>query len=259
MKALRTIVFVIISLPVLAVLFWFVAIPGDVLQKKIEGAVADAGNSALGLNIEGFQKGLFFSLSADSLDLTIDNRPALTITDFRGHYTPRFLTSGQLGFALRARIGHGSVNGNITLPLHGSIRIHEADLGAVPYLTQFNMKIDGSVSSDIALDNGVVDVTFDVPDLHIDDSSSIIPLLNTFTKLQGSLSVKGGTITIESVSMEGGKGYARLKGTITNRIMHLVLELMPLSEKLSTMESMIIGKYVVSPGYYVVPINGPLP
>ncbi len=67
----------------------------------------------------------------------------------------------------------------------------------------------------------------DVPDLSIGDDSTVIPLLNTFRKLRGSLSVKGNTVMIDSVSLEGEKGYARLKGDIKNGVTDLSLELMP--------------------------------
>jgi hypothetical protein len=41
--------------------------------------------------------------------------------------------------------------------------------------------------------------------------------------------------------------------------MDLVIELMPDRDKLNALESMMIGKYIVSPGYYVVPIKGMMP
>jgi len=40
--------------------------------------------------------------------------------------------------------------------------------------------------------------------------------------------------------------------------MNLKLELMPDQDKLSDIESMLIGKYQVSPGYYAIPVRGPV-
>ena len=105
------------------------------------------------------------------------------------------------------------------------------------------------------LKNNFLTVAFKVPDLDIDDSDSVIPLLNTFHRLQGSLSIENSIIKITSISLEGDKGYARLKGDIANRRLNLSLELMPDENKLSTGESMLIGRYIVSPGYYVIPIR----
>ncbi len=100
---------------------------------------------------------------------------------------------------------------------------------------------------------------FEIPDLDIAESAlSVIPFLNTFHKIQGALSIKNNIITFDSVSLEGEKGYARLKGRITNGYMNLSLEVMPEAGKLTSLEEMLIGKYIVSPGYYVVPLKGPV-
>jgi hypothetical protein len=241
------------------VLLWLIALPTDVIRESIEDAVARSGHSNMSLSVEGLRKGIFFALYADSLNLKVDNTPALKITDFKGNYSPRYLTDRQLGFSIKGKVGSGDVRGVLKVPLEGTIRIDRAELKSIPYLEQFGMNIKGSVTSDINIINDVVKVIFEVPDLNIDDSASVIPLLNTFRKLQGALSVKGNSISVDSISLEGDKGYARLKGDITNNVMNLALELMPAAGKLNTMESMLVGKYIVSPGYYVVPIKGPLP
>ncbi len=237
-------------------LVWIIAIPDGVIRRQIEDAVARAGNKSLNLQVDGFKKGVFFSLHADSLNLSIDGRPALKITDFTGSYSPRYLASGQLAVTIRGKIGTGKVSGTVKLPLEGKIIIDRAELSSVPYLTQFNININGSLSSEINIIHDVVKMNIDVPDLNIDDRDSVIPLLNTFRRMQGAISIKGNSIRFDSISLEGEKGYARLKGNITNNVMDLYLELMPIAGTLNTMESMLIGKYIVSPGYYVVPIRG---
>jgi type II secretion system protein N len=259
MKIFRVVLYIIIGIPVLLILFWLIAVPNDLIQERIENAVEHSGGNNMSLSVEGLGKGIFFTLHADSLDLKVEDKPAVKITDFTGSYSPRYLSGGQLGFVIKGKMGTGDVHGIVKLPLEGTIQIDRAELNAIPYLTQFGIDINGSITSDIHIINDDVKVVFEVPDLNIDDSASVIPLLNTFNRLQGALSVKGNTIHVDSISLEGDKGYARLKGIITNNVMHLDLELMPDEDKLNTMESMLIGKYTVSPGYYVVPIKGPLP
>ncbi len=259
MTKIRNVILAVIAVPVLLVLIWFFAIPLNLIQERIEDAVARCGSGNMILSITGLRKGVFFSLYADSLDLKIDNRPALKITDFVGNYSARYLTDRRLGFAIKGKIGTGDINGVLKLPLQGNIKVDRAELNAIPYLKQFGSDMGGNVSSDIKIENDAAGVIFDVPDLRIDDSSSVFPLLNTFRKLQGALSVKGNSINIDSIGLEGEKGYARLKGNITNNVMKLTLELMPAAGALNNMESMLIGRYIVSPGYYVVPIEGPLP
>jgi hypothetical protein len=259
MAKLRNIIYVAISIPVFLMLVWLFAIPDNLIREKIEDAIARSGNSNRGLSINGLKKGIFFIIYADSLKMKINNRPALEITDFAGSFSPRYLTDKKLGFAIRGKIGTGDINGILKLPLEGNIKIDRAELTAIPYLMQFDMDINGNVFSDINIRNDIVKVIFEVPDLNIDDSTSVIPLLNTFHRLQGALLIKGNTIKINSISLKGDKGYARLKGDIKNNVMDLILELMPIKDKLNALESMMIGKYIVSPGYYVVPIKGPLP
>ena len=120
------------------------------------------------------------------------------------------------------------------------------------------IKTNGHVSADILLKSKSALITFQVPDMDLRESTIIIPFINSFHRIHGALSVSGNDVKLESVSLEGDKGYARLKGDIRNNIMDLRLELMPAMEKLSSVESMLIGKYIVSPGYYVLPIKGPI-
>jgi len=259
LKKLRNILLVLAGLPVFLVLLWTIAVPVDLIKERLESAVAGPAGGNAALSVNGLRKGIFFTLSAESLDLKIDSRPALRISDFSGSFTPRYLTGGKLGFDIKGRIGTGDVSGILKLPLEGSIKADRAELSEIPYLARFDTVINGHVSSDITINGNVIKMLFNVPDLNIDDSASVIPLLNTFRKLQGAISVNDNTIQVDSVSLDGEKGYARLKGRITGNIMDLSLELMPVAGTLNTLESMVIGKYIVSPGYYVVPIKGPLP
>ncbi len=259
MRRFRAVLYIAAGIPVFAILVWFFAIPDKVIQDMLADSMARAGNGSLSLSVEDFRKGILFNLHAGSVELKIDDRPALRITDFSGGLTPRYLAGGRLAFAINGKIGTGDVNGILKLPVEGKIIIDRAELDAIPYLAGFGLEIKGRVSSEITIRGGSVHVIFEVPDLNIDDSASVIPLLNTFRRLQGALSVEGNSITISSINLEGEKGYARLRGSITDGVMDMQLELMPDEDKLNTMESMLIGKYAVSPGYYVIPLRGPVP
>ncbi|MEW6602228.1 MAG: type II secretion system protein GspN [Nitrospirota bacterium] len=259
MIKLRNILLVLAFVPVLLILLWTIAVPLDLIKERLESSVTGQADGSMTLSLNGLRKGIFFSLYAESLELKIDNSPALIITGFTGRLSPCCLADLRLGFDMKGRIGTGDVSGTIKIPLEGSIRAERAELSEVPYLTRFNTAVNGHVASDIGINGNELRIIFNVPDLAIDDSSSIIPLLNTFTKLQGALTLKGSTIQVDSISLDGTKGYARLKGKIVGNIMDLSLELMPETDKLNTLESMVVGKYIVSPGYYVVPITGPLP
>jgi type II secretion system protein N len=259
MKKFLNILYGVAGILVFLVLVWLFAIPVSLIQSNIEDVVARSGNSNMRLTIEGLRKGFFLNLYADRLDLNIDNRAALTVTEFNGRFAPGYLLYGKLAVRIKGNIADGDLNGVFQYPVNGEMKIEKAALDKIPYLARFGIDIKGSAYSDIAMDIEAVNIDFKVPDLSIDESSTIIPLLNTFHTLQGSVSLIQNRVNVDSVSLEGDKGYARLKGNIINKKMDLAIELMPDRDKLNALESMMIGKYIVSPGYYVIPIKGAMP
>lgn len=260
MIKLRHFLYATVSIPLILILIWFFAVPDELIKEKIEDTVAQSGNKNLNIEIHGLRKGFFFSLHADRLILKADNIPAIEILDFRCFPAPRYIINRQIAATFRGIIGQGQVNGIIKFPLSGKIDINNAELGSIPYLSQLGEGIRGSLSSNIQLQRDKIKATFEIPDLDIQNSSlTIIPLIDTFHRIQGSISVVNNAIRFDSVGLEGEKGYARLKGNIINRFMDMELEIMPAAGSLNATESMLIGKYIVSPGYYIIPIRGPLP
>lgn len=249
----------ITGLAVFLILVWLFAVPNELIKQKVENAVSRSGDGRLTLSIDGIKKGVFFSLYAGTVNLKIDNKPALSINDFSINFSPNRLTQGELAFLVRGKVGTGSIEGTLKLPMKGDFKIDKADLGALTYLRRFGIEVGGHLSSEIELDNDKLAAVFNVPDLDISDPAlTVIPLMNTFRRMQGSVRLEGNGIRIDSISLEGEKGFARLKGQIRNGLADMVLELMPVERNLTSLESMIIGKYIISPGYYLVPINGPL-
>ncbi|GBE03696.1 hypothetical protein BMS3Abin09_00614 [bacterium BMS3Abin09] len=246
-------------LVIFLILIWLFAVPNALIKEKVENAVSHAGDGSLTISIEGIRKGIFFSLYADTIILSIDNKPTLSINDLSIHFTPRHLNTGELAFLVKGDVGTGTIEGILKLPMKGNFKIDKADLDSIPYMKRFGIEVSGHLSSDIKLNNEKMEAIFNVPDLDIQSTAVIsIPLINTFRRMQGSVHLDGNDLRVDSISLEGEKGFARLKGQIKNGLADMVIELMPVEQKLNTLESMIIGKYVVSPGYYVVPINGPL-
>ena len=259
MKIFLKILYGVAGILVFLLFIWLFAIPVSLIQSNIEDVVARSGNSNMRLTIEGLRKGLFLNLYADRLDLNIDNRSALIVTEFSGRFAPGYLRYGKLAVRIKGNLADGDLNGVFQYPASGEIKIEKAALDKIPYLARFGIDMKGSAYSDIVLDVEAVNIVFRVPDLSIDESATIIPLLNTFHTIQGSVSIIQKKVNVDSVSLEGDKGYARLKGNIINNRMDLAIELMPDRDKLNALESMMIGKYIVSPGYYVIPIKGVMP
>lgn len=257
---LRNILYALALISLFIILSWFFAVPDDLLKSKIEDSISSTDNSAINASIEDFKKGVFFSFNADSLKLTRRAIPILNITAISGRINPLYLIKGQLSFSIKGKLGEGDIEGSFRLPEGGNVKITNADLKAIDYLSQIGLESSGFISSDIVLNNSTAKITFAIPDLNIQNSGKItLPFINSFHRMQGALSINEDTTKISSISIEGTKGYARLKGSIDKGVMDLDLELMPSSKEVTPVELMLIEKYKVSPGYYLIPIKGPLP
>ncbi len=259
MTKLRNLLFLTISIPVLIILIWLVAIPDDSIKTFIEDSISGSGKSRIDASIKGLRKGIFFTVYADSLDLSIDKTPALKVTDISSKINPLPLFKKQIAFSVKGKIGTGDVRGSFKLPGKGTLKIDRAEINAIPYLAYTALDGSGLISARLNLKDNTIDAVFNIPDADIRGSVMGMPLpISSFRKIQGALTLKENTINIRSVNLEGDRGYARLKGDITNRFMNLILELMPSAGELNSVESMLISRYFVSPGYYVIPIRGKL-
>lgn len=255
--------YILYSLAVLAlfiILSWFFAIPDDLLKKRIEDSISSAENSVINASIDGFNKGPFFSFDADSLNLSKGDVAIFKITAISGRINPLYLLRRQFSFSITGRLGEGDIEGSFRLPEGANIKITNADLKAIDYLSQIGIECSGYISSDIILNESTAKITFDVPDLNIRNlGKTTLPFINSFHRIQGALFLNEDMVKISSISLEGEKGYARLKGNIEKGIMNLSLELMPSSKEVTPVELMLIEKYKISPGYYLIHLKGPLP
>lgn len=255
---LRSILYILIGIPLFIVLIWFFAVPDNLIKSKIEDSINSI-DPEINASITGLRKGLFFTVYADSLELKVDGIQALKVTQLSGRFNPVYLLKKEFPFFINGKLGTGDVNGTFKLPENRIIKIRRAELNAIPYLTHIGIEGSGYLSANLNFKDTTVRVTFEIPDLKMQDSDKIIlPFMSTFHKAHGALSINGNTIKIDSLSLEGEKGYARIKGDITDGVMNLVLELMPYFEVITPVESMLISKYQISPGYYVIPIKGRL-
>ncbi len=259
MIKLRNILYLLISIPAFIISVWMFAVPEDVVRDLIEDSVSNSNSPEIKVSITGIRKGFFFTLYADSLNVEIDGTPALKITEISSRINPLYLFKKQLAFSLNGEIGTGEITGFLTLPEKGTIKVERVEISTIPYVTYIGLKGSGLLSGNLYLKDNTVDVIFEIEDLNIKGLTRGMPLpLSLFNKIQGAFSSKGNILKVKSISLEGEKGYARLEGEVNNGFMNLTLELMPLFDKLESVESMLIEKYKVSPGYYVIPIKGPV-
>ncbi len=259
MRVFRYFLYAVIAVPVILVLVWFLALPDDFIKNSIEEAISSHAEPGMDVSLDGFKKGILFTVYADGLELSINRIPAIRITGVKGKINPFYLIKNQFAFSIKGKIGSGEIDGYFKLPGNGDLTIRGAELSNIPYLTTAGLQGSGKVSADLSLKDDAVEVTFQIPDAEIKGAAMGVPLpINSFNKIQGALSIEGNTIQIRSINLEAEKGYARLKGNIINRDMNLSLEIMPVKEKLQPYETTLLKQYLVSPGYYLIPIKGPV-
>lgn len=252
----RNILYIVSVIAVFIVLFWFFAIPDDLIRVKIEESVSGLNNQKIRVSADDIKKGLFFSVHSKNIQLEIGNKPALSITELTIRINPLYILKKQIAFSIEGRIGSGYVSGSLIFPGGGTLRIKDAELDSIPYLQSLGIKSTGLISAHIIIRDNTAKVVFEIPDLNIQEYNNIAsPLLSTFHTAQGVLSIADDNIRIDSLGLEGEKGYARVKGDIAAGFMNLTLELMPSAGELSPAELMLIDRYRQSPGYYVIPIK----
>ena len=252
----RNIIYTIIFFAVSVILFWFFAIPDDLIREKIEESLAGLNNQEIRVSTDNIKKGLFFSVHSKNIQLEIGDKPALSITELTVRINPLYFIRKQIAFSIKGRMGSGYVSGSLRFPGGGTVRIKDAELDSIPYLQSLGIKSTGLISAHLVIKDNTAKVVFEIPDLNIQEYNKMAsPLLTTFHTAQGVLSIVNDNIRIDSFGLEGEKGYARVKGDITAEFMNLTLELMPSAGELSPAELMLIDRYRQSPGYYVIPFN----
>lgn len=259
MTAFRAILYPLVGLPVLLLLFWYFVLPEKYIQEAIEDAVSEHTRSHMEISLNGFRKGILFTLYADELGITIDGIPAINIAGVTGRINPLYFLKNRAAFSIEGNLGGGTAKGHFLLPGEGSVQIRGADLNSISYLASAGFVGSGTISGDLTLQGNSIDVTFEIPDTEINNVvSGILLPIRSFDMIRGALSIQESTITIRSIGLEAEKGYARLKGDITDGYMDLSLEIMPSAGKLESYEKMLLTRYRVSPGHYLVPIRGPV-
>jgi len=263
-KALFYFLIFIFSFLVCIPFIWYFAVPVSLIKDSIEGSVS-AQNSRDGTRVstEGLRKGFFFTVYADSIDLQTGSAPPLSIKNITVRINPFYLLKKQAVFSANGTVGMGNINGSFRLPVSGELTVTNIGINAIPYLTSLGIKGEGFISGKAVLKNNAIDVLFEIPDAALQDAVINVPLpLSWFNKIQGVFSITGNAVRIDSMTFEGEKGFARLKGNINNGVMNLELELMPdagyFANEREPLELALIRQYQISPGYYLIPVKGPV-
>lgn len=237
------------------------AFPVSAMETIIEDSVR---NQNVAMTVEGLRKGLFYRLYADRIALTSTGTELISLHAVHAKINPLNLIALRIDLSVHGRLGEGSFSGDASLSKKSStmnMDFRQARLRDVQFLTMTGIRGEGTVSGNIILTDQRWHVDFFVGDAAFEPTvhGSVLVPLNFFHTVKGAVDVDGNTIDIASIYLEGKDIFARLKGVIRGNLMDLRVEVMP--EKLLLENPLFISqveRYQVSPGYYVIPVKGPI-
>ncbi len=241
---------------------WIIAVPESLLTNLVEEAMHDGG---LRLRVSDMRKGPFYDFSCGSITLNKNSRPLLSVGDVEGHINPLSLLLFKLNVLFSGDLSGGKVKGSIDLfrgKSQVSMAVRGAELEHMPFFASLGIEGRGILSGDISIRSSKGTVTFSVTDAQFNPAAfgGVALPLDVFNSGRGAMTVDGSMLRIQSFSLEGEGIYSRLKGDIAAGRMNLTMELMP--EKTFKDRNLVfltLKRYEVSPGYYSIPVTGPLP
>ncbi len=243
------------------VVFWFIwmAFPASSIQSMIEDS---AGDRNITIEVQGLKKGFFYTLSADKVALKSSGEELVSFNNIRSRINPFGLIGMQVDASVNGTTGSGKISGSAIFAknrLQAKIDYKDVAMQEMPFLKHGGIRGSGTISGRFLMtgDRGRVEFVTRNATFEPADFSGIKVPMNFFKEVTGSLAIEGNVLEVVSVSLRGKDIYARLKGPIKNHVADLTMELMPsgsfLENPLFLME---VGRYQVSPGYYIIPIRG---
>ena len=237
-------------------LLWLIVIPDSLIITLIENAVGDE-NSAI--EVRGIKKGLFYNFTADEISLKKKTTLLVSAHNVRVRINPLYFFLLKLKLSFDGNIADGNISGNIELQKgknRTEISVTGADINKLPLLGMIGIKGQGRLSGGLRLTDSPGDLRFAVDNARFEDAvfSGIQVPLGLFHTAKGAM-VIGDNIEIKSFAFEGRDIYARLKGNIVSNNLDLQLELMPEDSMKADPALLLLNRFRVSGGYYLVPIK----
>jgi type II secretion system protein N len=253
----KKILIVLIAIPILFLSLW-ITVPETSIQSIIEDSATDK----LHMEVEGFKKGLFYNVTIENLTLRSSGKEIISFSDIHGRINPLNLAILKLSLTVDGTLGGGDIAGDINIAKNKKevrLDFKKININEMPLFRLGKVKGTGTVAGRYTMMDDTGHVDFVAKDASFEPAvfSGIKVPLNLFNGVTGSVDIKGNIVNIVSVSFEGKDIYARLKGVVKDAVMDLNMEVMPGKAYLEN--PIFLGelqKYMVSPGYYMIPIKG---
>ncbi len=247
-------------------------LPSRELVGVVQRVLAQQG---MQLDVGQVSKAFPLGLSAQQVMLSSNQGTMLTADRLvcRFHLLP--LLVGRRQWSVDATIGSGSLRlgGTIGKRAHLTIASSNLRLEKLPILktalggsVQGTLGINGTLTGTGPAVKGTLQLEAAAIDLR-DVSLGGLRLPNSlYRTMRGQLNVANGTVTLQSLALDGEGIYARLKGTFpvttppTAAPLSLTLELMPKPEFMERQKLifLLLARFMSSPGNFQIPVKGTL-
>lgn len=256
---------------------WLVAVPSGVIRNLIE----DSANKApdFYLRVEGLRKGFFFNIEAEKALLKkgeaggLRDEALLIFSGIEAHINPLSLLRLNPEIEFVCKLNSGRVSGKIKI-FSRAMRI-EGDGISIKGLRPLEIsgiQGSGSLSGFLWLEDMKGGTRFSVKDMKLKSaafSSGIIMgfkgsnasggielPLELFDSMRGEVLFGNNEVDVKSFAVEGKGIYARARGGMRGSNVNMDLELMTDSSfKSEPLLRMMLGRYMISPGYYLIPLR----
>jgi type II secretion system protein N len=256
----KKILVVLLALPVVFWAVWFV-FPETSIQTIIE----DSLSREFEAQVKDLRKGFFYDLHIDNLRLNHSGKEVISLDNIDAYVNPLSLVLLRLNLTMDGGISGGSISGNMDLSKsHMRIRldVEKADISEVSLFRLAGIQGKGTVSGRFTMTDGTGHIEFFTDNAVFEPfifSRTNVPL-NLFKGIKGAIDIRGDTLNIVSIALEGKDIYARMKGVVHDTVMDLTMELMPGKSFIENPFFLAgLEKYKISPGYYMIHVRGNLP
>jgi type II secretion system protein N len=243
-----------------AVIVWgiWIAVPENVLISVIEDSAPEG---MFTLKVTGLKKGLFYRVDIEKLAVQHSGGEMCSFRNISWRMNPLSLMTLKVRSSVRGSITGGGINGEIRLgrkTRRVSLDLENVSVQDVPLFERIGLYGKGILSGRYSIidDTGQIEFSTENASLEpVSVSGNIVPL-NFFHRIRGALKIRGDTVEIVSVNLEGDHVFARLKGTVRNAFADMVIEIMPDAVFHENPVFLYeLRKFKVSPGYYVIPVK----
>ena len=247
-------------------------VPSIEIQRLASRAMAP-----YGLSLTSTSLNKAFPLGITAKGVTLSGQSGVLMNFDTITVKPRLLPlfAGGVIVSLKGRIGSGILEAEAEMTRKGKFGLacQKVRLEDIPFFTTVagtqakgELRIKGDLQGKGADSRGSLQIEARELDLRgVRISGTPLPDAS-YKTMQGMIRIASGSMSLESVTLQGEELYVRLSGSFpagrapSSTPLNLKLELMPKPEFLEKQKFifLLLTKYLISPGHYQLPIRGTL-